>query len=82
MPMWVWPWGGVWGYAWICPLLGLLAMVAIAFFCLRRAGGMSGCGCGPRHGPSAAPEVEELRREVERLREENRRLHGSGRGGA
>ena len=66
MPMWMWSWDGPGGYAWICPLLGSVAIVAMAFICLRRMGGMS--GCDPRYGQPAAPEVEKLHRETERLR--------------
>ena len=82
MPMWGWSWGGSWGYAWICLLLGVAAMVMMAFFCLRRMGGMSRCGCGPSHGQPAAPEIEELRREMRELRDELRKLQGRGQTGA
>jgi hypothetical protein len=82
MPMWGGSWGGAWGYGWVFPLLGVAAMVVMAFFCMRRMGGMPGCGCGPQPGRPAATEVEDLRREVRGLREEIHEPQRSGQGRA
>ncbi len=76
MPMWGAYWGSPWGgFGWIFPLIGLLFMIVMVFFCVRMISGMMGIGCMASHGQSSGGEVEDLRREVRELKEEIRRLH-------
>jgi hypothetical protein len=66
------PWCGLWGtggiaYWWILPLIGLVFMGVMFFFCFR------GFGCmGGRRRRSA--ENSALQREVESLKEDVRKL--------
>jgi hypothetical protein len=70
-------WGGPWGgFGWIFPLLGLVFMVLMLLFCLRRMGGTM-CGCGMPHGQIPQSDLEALRREVRELREELHRVRGN-----
>ncbi len=51
------PWCGIWGTAvtplwWILPLIGLVFVAVMFFFCFRCFGGfrrMTGCRCKPIH---------------------------------
>lgn len=75
MPMWSGYWGPPWaGFGWIFPLIGLVFMAVVVFFCIRMMSGMSGFGCMGRHGGQNAKEAEDLRREVRELKEEIRKL--------
>ncbi len=76
MPMWYGSWGFPWmGLGWIFPLIGLVVMVLMMFFCMRRMGTMG--GCMGHHEQGSASEVEALRREVQALRGEMRAGRGN-----
>ena len=62
------------GFGSVFPLVGLLFMVVMAFFCIRMLGGMAGRGCMGRHRSHTIQQPDDLRREVQELREEVRRL--------
>jgi len=75
MPMWSGYWGPSWvGLGWIFPLIGLVFMVVMVFFCIRMMSGKSGFDCMARHGGQNAKETEDLRREVRELKDEIRKL--------
>ncbi len=58
----------------VFPLVGLLFMVARAFFCFRMVAGMAGGGCMGRRREHAIQQPDDLHREIQELREEVRQL--------
>ncbi len=74
MPFWGGYGGSPLGLGSLFPLVGLLFMAAMAFFCFRVVGGMAGPGCSGRRRHHTIEEKDDLRREIEELRDEVRRL--------
>ena len=74
MPFWGGYGGSPLGFGLVFPFVGLLFMVAMAFFCFRMAGGMAGRGCMGRRRDHTVQEPDDLHREIQELRDEVRRL--------
>ncbi len=74
MPFWGGYGGSPLGLGWFFPLVGLLFMAVMAFFCFRVVGGMAGPRCGGRRRDHTIQQPGDLRQEIEELREEVRRL--------
>jgi hypothetical protein len=73
MPFWGGYGGSPLGLGACFPLVGLVFMAVMAFFCFRMVG-MAGPGCRGHRRDDTIQQPDDLRQEIEELREEVRRL--------